>query len=470
MIESRPNVTAEGSESPVIDGGEAAHQHLPIHWTTNLNLRALKLFRYSCGQAAKHGAALFYMSSSLVGAVCAMVSSMLVVHWITPEDLGLWASARLAVTYAMFALAGVNNGLSRELPFYMGTGDDKTSKTLASTALLYIMGAGVAVLGVGVGSLFFLRNAGSKALMAAGAVTLMIILTFYTNYLIVTFRSSKSFRDLSKVKILEGLAGLFLVVLVYRAGYAGMLGRVVALAAVVAFLMHRMRPVRVPLRWSKEAFLLLLKTGLPIFALDYVYTSSITTDRLVLLHLGGVKVVGYYALAMVAKDSMGVIPKAVAEYVYPRMSHSYGQNDNPLLLRRMAFKGIFLAMGVMVPVALAGWFVIPLFVAKWLPKYTAGIAVAQIMLVAGVFVGGTVGNNALLSLKAWKAVIGYQIAASALMIVGPVVGGSFCSSPLKGVGLGILGAQILCCPIAWALLFVATRPTPGAIGPSDLRV
>jgi O-antigen/teichoic acid export membrane protein len=367
----------------------------------------------------------------------------------------------------MFALAGVNNGLSRDLPYYIGKSDDKTSRLLASTALMYLIGAGALVLVGGCGCLVAFHNSEKKVLFAIAVVTVLILFTFYTNYLVVTFRSSQSFRNLTKVRLAEGLCGLATIPLFYFLGYNGMLIRVIVVAGIVVALMHLMRPIRVLPLWDWNSFLLLLKTGVPIFLLDYLASSASTCDRLVLLRLGGVTVVGYYAVALVAREATEVVPRALGEYVYPRMSHSYGEHGDLLRLWKMALKSSILAVAIMIPLAVAGWFLMPLVVSKLFPKYAQAVTAAQLLLVAAVFSGATLGRIAIWSLKSWRLMVWYQILASGLLVVGPIVGGVLWSVPLTGVSAGVLAAQVILCPITWYLIYTATHPSTANSTPGE---
>jgi O-antigen/teichoic acid export membrane protein len=434
--------------------------------TPPLAPRSLAVFKSTVGEilsrSKTHQTGIFYVLSSATVSLSGMLGSLLVVHWIIPEDLGLWYTVRLALTYSMFALGGIVNGLSRELPFFMGKGDRKFCDNLASTSLAYVGIACLLALIGGVGSVIYFRSAGEKTLLAIGAVTLLVMLTFYTNYLIVTFRSTKSFQDLSKVKLAEGLVGLALLVLVFFVGYAGMLTRVVLVAFVVALLMHLRRPLRVSPGWNKDATVLLLKTGLPIFAMDYLYTSAVTADRVVLLRSGGVKIVGYYALALAVQEAMGVVPKAMREYIYPRMSYSYGSSKDPLHLWRLGIKGSVVAIAIMTPIALVGWVMLPSIVQVWLPKYSAGIKAAQISLLAGVCAAGAVGQSILWSMKAWNGLVWYRGITSALAIGGPLAGAFFGSDPLIGVSLGVLSAQLASTAIGWAFTYTVTHSRKSA--------
>src|SRR5437879_33081 len=139
-----------------------------------------RVFRDSISRLRGHHVALFYTTASLLVSICTMISGVLMVRWISPADIGLWQSVRLATVYSMFALAGVNNGLSRDLPYYMGKSDETTSRSLASTALMYLLGACVLVLLGGLGVLVAFHNSETKVLFAIAVVTVLILFTFYT--------------------------------------------------------------------------------------------------------------------------------------------------------------------------------------------------------------------------------------------------------------------------------------------------
>jgi len=413
--------------------------------------------RTNMAKAREHNAAFLYTGASVLVSICSMLSGIVMMRYITPDDLGLWQSVRLAVTYAPFVMAGVTNGLSRELPYYFGRADEQGAARLAGTAQLYLLGSGFLVLLGGAASLLVLRDHETKLLWAVAAVTISIITTFYTNYLIVTYRSSKAFKTYSKIKLVEALCTVGTIPLVIYLGYGGMLGRALTLALLVLVCMHWLRPLKISPCWNWEALVSLLKTGVPIFALDYLASSASTCDRLVLLKLGGVVTVGYYSLALMAREAIGIIPGALSEYIYPRMSYSYGQHHDPLRLWRMAVKSSLLVVAFMVPTVAVGWVLMPPVVSKLFPKYTEAVTAAQWLLVAAIFSGATLGRMAIWSLKDWKMMTWYQVLSIVFTIAGPVLGGWFGKTPLIGVSVGILISQAAWLPVAGCLVYLATH-------------
>jgi O-antigen/teichoic acid export membrane protein len=396
--------------------------------------------------------------------------------------MGLWASLSVALTYSVFLLAGVQNGLSRELPYYLGANKVAKATHLAATTLFYSVGGCLLALIGGAGTTAFLiwKHANSKLIYGVIAMTLLIIFKFYQNYLFVTYRSKNSFVDLARVQLWHGLLMVGLLPLVFYLGYGGMLGRFVLVAGLSLWLMHRVRPISVTPSWSKDSFFLLLKTGIPIFATDYAVTCAGTVDRLALLKFGGVEQVGFYALALYAYSAFQVVPQSIAHYIYPRMSHHYGRTKNPRVLWGMAWKVTLIVVGAMIPIAIVGWFLLPVGVKVLFPKYITGTHAAQIALFSAVASGAAIGANALTSLKAWGHLLSCQLICAGLLVAGPFVGIHLFSSPLNGVAYGMLGANLLGAVLALSITFDATHrksiqmsdepPTVlGAAGVSDIQ-
>jgi O-antigen/teichoic acid export membrane protein len=250
--------------------------------------------------------------------------------------------------------------------------------------------------------------------------------------------------------------------------YDGMLLRFVVVAGLSLYLMHRARPMSVSPSWETDSFVLLVKTGVPIFATDYITTCAATLDKVALLKFGGVEQVGFYALAISAYSAFQVVPQSIAHYVYPRMSHHYGRTNNPRVLWGMAWKTSLIVVGSMIPIALTGCWLLPGAV-RWLfPRYISGTHAAEIALFTAVAYGATQGANALASLKAWSHLFAYQFSYAALLAIAPFIGVRLFSSPLDGVAYGMLGANLVGAILALAITFSATHRKSCDTDPGDL--
>ena len=151
----------------------------------------------------EHRAPVLFTASSISLSVAQLVSGVVIVHYIGPHEMGLFASVCLALTYAFFVLAGVQNGLGRELPYYIGASQDGVARLLAATTLFWTASGCVLTALGGAGSVAFLiwKRVDPKLTYAVATVTSLIICRFYQNYLFITFRSKNSFVDLARVQM-----------------------------------------------------------------------------------------------------------------------------------------------------------------------------------------------------------------------------------------------------------------------------
>lgn len=179
----------------------------------------------------EHRAPVFFTASSIWLSVAQLLSGVVIVHYIPPAEMGLWASVSLALTYAFFALAGVQNGLSRELPYYLGANQEDKARHLAATTLFYTCGGCMLALLAGVGSVAILiwKSADPKLTLAVAAVTLLVVFKFYQNYLFVTFRSKNSFLELARVQVWQA-ALMILALPLLLLGFGGLIARFTVVA------------------------------------------------------------------------------------------------------------------------------------------------------------------------------------------------------------------------------------------------
>jgi O-antigen/teichoic acid export membrane protein len=400
---------------------------------------------------------LLYSGSAVLNAIAQLFAGLLIIRWITPDEIGVWHSVRLAETYAFILLAGTNNGLSREVPFFLGKGDRIFSERLLSTALGVTTYASIIVIIIGIFCALVFKERGSALIFAILTVTLVIPLSFYQNVFIATYRSLDSFNKLTVVQFINASLTVITLLIVYFYGYKGMLVRIIILVALDVWLMYIFRPMKVNLKMDREALRLLIKTGLPIFGLDYIKNAASTIDRIVLLSVGGVKVVGLFALASVVISTFRVLPHSLSSYVYPRMTFKYGQKGDARELWYFGLKFVFLSIGVTGIAAIFGWYILPVFVKSFASKYIEGIHAAQIVLIAGILEGTIIVVNALWSMKAWKFMVTYQVFSSIAYASGPVIGVLVIDQSLIGVAWGVVIGCLFRSIFALSIAYIGTH-------------
>lgn len=395
-----------------------------------------------------------FTTASVFNSIGQIVSSFIILNYLDPDDLGLWSTLLLFETYSLFLQTGIINGLNRELPFYLGMRNSAKAESLAATAL-YASRVSI-LLCLVVGLLVIILNIDSGEIYVITFVSVLAItsIKYYENYLTSTFRSNDSFAQLSKVYYFRGGFLIVSTLLVILFGYTGYLVRMVAISATFTFALHSIRPMKVIPKFSFIDFKEMLKVGLPIFSLAYLFTTSSTIDRLILADKMGFATVGYYSLGTMAISAFGVIPTSIANYIYPKMSFAFGRsNDSSFLFQKGLQINLFVFLSLL-PIATCGYFMLPFLVEYIFPKYTPGVVAAQILLFSVIFSGASIGANVFWSLKDWYSIIVLQIGGSFLNIVAIYSGFYLIESSIYGVSMGVLLSNIVYCFMANYLLLM----------------
>jgi O-antigen/teichoic acid export membrane protein len=231
----------------------------------------------------------------------------------------------------------------------------------------------------------------------------------------------------------------------------------VSTAIVFTLLLHNKRPIKVRPHWDWHNFMYLFKVGLPIFLLGYLLSISGTLDRLLLIKFEGIKFVGFYAFPLMAYGAFKVIPQSLANYFYPKMSYAFGKESNKNGLISKALKVNIIVFFIMLPIAIIGYFLLPILVPIFFPKYIEGIKATQILLFAGVFSGASIGVNVLWSMKIWKYIYISQVVGALLNVFFIYLGYKLFKDPLIGISMGVLTSQIVYMILNNFLVFLTAK-------------
>jgi O-antigen/teichoic acid export membrane protein len=392
-----------------------------------------------------------------VGAVnvASLLGNALAFRWVDPGSMGVWHTLLLASSYATVVRLGLINGMGRELPFALGSGDIVLARRIASTSLGY--NAVCSVL-AGLGFVMpLLWVQGTAWRVALPAMAVMSASTLYLTYLQATFRSDSDFGRLARVQWVQAVIGLLMPFMVYAFGFKGLCVHACLQAVLVTGFAHALRPLRVAPGFEPELARQLLTTGFPLFVAAYLQTVATGFDRVILLGRGGVETVGYYAPAVAVLSAMAIIPGAVSTYIYPRMSYALGQGRTRSTLGRMAIAASAVSFAVGLPLAVAGWFLCPSVIVRFFPRYLASIPAVRWSLLSGLLWSLSPASNLLASLKAWRSLWLYIF-----VLVGARWGFPWAFArvyePLEGVARG----NVVAAALAAAVTLLLVRKTTGA--------
>ncbi len=291
------------------------------------------------------------------------------------------------ISFTRYLQLGIFNGLNRDLPYYIGRKDHVRVRELAAAAQAWAL-----VLGVVVG-IPFLAVAGWQAvsghwILAAGWLANGVVgfVFFYaTMYLPATYRTSSDFARLSSVNVIQNTLALLFVAAVVLWGYYGLCLRAAVPALFGVWLLRRWQPIRVAPKWSFSHLWHLLIIGLPIFIVGELGGPLwLLIDQSLVKFLQGDRGLGLYSMVVVASTSMEMLPMAVSQVLYPRMSEQYGRTHDIAGIMAMAVRPTILLVAGMIPLVACAWFLAGPLTARLLPKYVEAVPAMQWSLLGSI--------------------------------------------------------------------------------------
>jgi O-antigen/teichoic acid export membrane protein len=195
-----------------------------------------------------------YTGSSVIKAFVGLIVSFIIAKYVSPDDLGIWSSISLALTYSNFLQAGVINGLNLELPYSYGKGDIENAQKMAGVAQSYTLGISIFVFLLGILCILLFPIHNPKLKWGIIAITIVICFSFYQNYLLSTFRSNNSFLKLSYIQIADAVVNFITLFLIVYYLYYGILLKAVIVVFVYDILLDINRPIKVKFYWNKDVF------------------------------------------------------------------------------------------------------------------------------------------------------------------------------------------------------------------------
>lgn len=404
--------------------------------------------------------AAFYTTAAIVRNVCTLAAGIVLLRWISPEDLGVWQTLLLAQTYLAVIRLGVVNGMNRELAFLSGKGETEAGLRTAATAQAYSLYCAAVGLVLAVGALFIFRGKGTSWVSGITALVVIVPSDFYYGYLEGTFRTSFEFDRLAWVFLAGAALSIATVPLAYLMGFSGYCLRAAILSVFMMLMCHFLRPVRVRPCFDRDAFRLLLSTGLPLYGQNYLSQVAGSMDRLILLSISNVSTLGLYGPSMTIARALNMLSDSLSTYLSPRLAFLYGRDNDKASLFRPTVSAMGVAFLSALPVAVVGWFILPPLVRALFPGYADGIFAMRMGLLAGLFMTSRIGMSAPCMIKAWR----YVFAGVAVLFLGKtmlpwltakVVGA------LDGVAIGNAAAAVIVAAATLLLLHLSTR-NPGS--------
>ena len=329
---------------------------------------------------------LLYTSSNVVQAAAGCLGGFICQRLLEPSQLGALQTAQLLVTYLGFLQFGVLNGFNRHYPYLLGKGEPEAAILLSRTgySVVRVAAAIAATLAVGQLLVFWERGGDPALILAAVAVIPLAALSHICNLQSAILTGRQSFGWIARIQFLVAFITLALLPLVWKFMVPGQCVRLVAIAAVPWFMFLFKTGDARPWYWDSKTILELIKIGLPLMIIGYLYSVFTVADRTLVAWYMGTEPVGYYSLAGLAVTGIQSVYLPLAVATYSKANHAYGRSESLASLVHPLKRFLMLVSVSVVPLAVLIYFCLPVFVPWLLPKYVAGIRAGQIACIASV--------------------------------------------------------------------------------------
>lgn len=325
-----------------------------------------------------------FASGNVVAMLLGMVGSLVQARYVGPEDMGVFRTFGIVAGYLTFLHMGVFDGLQREIPLQLGRGNRAKAEQAASACLAWItfisLAGGAIFLGLA------LRAACYHEWMQFWgwlAYSPCVVAFFYGGYLGTTFRTGQQFITLSKASVIQAIAGTLVLPLLPIMGYYGACLRMAAGSVANLFFLHRWRPLRVKPRLDWPSFREVIRIGLPLSGIGYVYTSLwMSLEGTLVLTWFGTEVLGLFSVAAFVRTVANQLAQNMNQVMNVKIYEQYGRSGRVTDCVRLIWKPMAFGFLASLPLITVGWFALPWVVSLLIPKYVGAILMTRVMLLA----------------------------------------------------------------------------------------
>jgi len=331
----------------------------------------------------------FLSSSSFISNLLTIVSGIIVLKWLLPSELGFFNSFTIIVGYITLAHIGVPVALNRDLPYFMGKGEKKEALKLASVAKYwsFYVSVVISILGILL-ALFYVIN--RQRFDYAAGILVIIFQTwngiYVAKYLRILYRTNRDFNKLSLINLTVAIFSFLSIYFVYEFGFYGLCLRAIIIVLISFSLLWYWRPIKVKMEWDYEVFKGMLKIGFPMFLVNNVYGKWELIQRTLILVILGTNALGLFTIVFVIGNAYKIFSNSINTVLFPSFMMQWGNNKTigQIFLHNM-IKPLTLVTLILLIISPILWYVLPIMVNQYLPKYSDIIKAGQWMIIAGVF-------------------------------------------------------------------------------------
>lgn len=332
-----------------------------------------------------------FTASSYLAQVFDMVNGILLRRFLGPANMGIWSFLQVIQNYAKHAGLGVAVATARDVPYYLGKGDQAKAQEIQNLVFTFTTAAScVAAACVMLYASCNYFKYSKPIVYGLYVVAAIIILQRLYNLLVVLVRAHKQFVFAGFLNIVSSLSTLLLtVLLVWKFKLYGFYAALILQYFLMIALIFRKTSYRFSFYFDSKAFAPLLSLGSAMVVSDIMRTVFSSIDRIMIAKFLGFTELGYYSIALMANNYLYALPNMIGIIFFPHFQEVFAKNDNREDLEKYLHEPT-LCVAFLFPFLIGlVWVVSSWIVPILLPQYIAGIPALKYMILGSFFMALT---------------------------------------------------------------------------------
>lgn len=324
---------------------------------------------------------MWVMSARYISQVIGFFTAFLLRKFLGPFYMGIWSLLRLGIDYGSFLLLGVDQGMLFKIPFYSGQNDKDQEEIVKNSAFSFMFIVSLLTAFILIVLAVVLRHKYPPQVTSGLCiVSLYMILDRICGYYQLLLRAKQRFSVLSKVLIFDSIINLVLIILLVKQfKLYGLYVTIMCVAIFNTIFMHSIARYKVNFALDLGKIKKMMKIGLPITGMAILQWGLSSVDRIMIAKMIGITFVGYYSITVMARTYINQL-SGLGTVLYPKVVEAYAREGNIADIKKYTIIPVAIN-AYLVPLILGGVFFIgPLLIKMFLPKFIPGILPMQILL------------------------------------------------------------------------------------------
>jgi len=339
--------------------------------------------------------------------------------------MGIYSTCLLAMTYMNYAQFGVLNAYNRDYPQALGRKDYDEAQKLKNTAMTFMMLVYALVFVVFEAWVIFhyhgLLNDELQRYYAFGYALCPLLILFksfddMSNY---TVRMNKQYNKSAIIGFVRTCIAFGIGVVALKLfGYYGLYAMTLssAVLGVIMFHSNSLKGARLDFDWSFMKTMIL--SGMPLLINSLIWTLVQSVDKFVILGFLSTRDLGVYSVPLMGFTTMVLIPQTISQVFYIKISHLYGETHDEKKVVDKAREFTSLTAALTGGACVAVFYIMPIFVQLFMPKYTEGTPATQILIIGvAIYATTMIFGNIFSVLKLNKSLIANSVALCIFNVV-----------------------------------------------------